>query len=63
MILEKLRKRVEMVQVRQETKGGIPFVIVNRCLRFIVSGQWDTLNDDTVLILRRTFVYTGEISR
>jgi len=57
IISERLRKQVEMVQVRQETKGGIPFVIVNqalstRFLHFIVSGWLDTLNNDTVLILR-----------
>jgi hypothetical protein len=36
---------------------GVPFVIVNqalpsRFLRIIGSGRWDTLYDDTVLILR-----------
>ena len=46
-----------MVQVRQETMGGVPFVIVKQALpsrssHFIVSGRWDTLDDDTVLLLR-----------
>src|SRR5258707_5687106 len=57
IISERLKKRVETIQIRQENKRCVLLVLVNRFipsryLHLIGSSRWATLDDDTTLILR-----------